>query len=89
MKSKKALFAWLKANFGGEPSLNSPGIGNETYGRDSCIYLWKVNDHWKVSRKEMESRLDAAGFKVHRSYWPGSDAVEVSVSYFKGDNWDV
>lgn len=87
MKSKKALFQLFKELWDLDVNLNSPGISNETYGRDSRIYI-NAPRAVKATRKLLENTLENHGFKVHRSYWPGSDIVEVSVSYFKGWHWD-
>lgn len=78
-KSKKKLKEFLQ-----EKGVN-PGWSNETYGKDSMIYLsWESPSE----RTEWENRLEDAGFKVHRRYWPGSSTSEIQVSYFKGHHWD-
>lgn len=79
-KSKKKLKEFLYKN--GDPSV---GWSDETYGRDSMIYI-----QWgsPTERKEWEEKLEDAGFKVNRRYWPGSSTSEIQVSYFKGTHWD-
>jgi hypothetical protein len=79
-KSKKKLFEFLDAE--GAPV---KGKGDETYGKKSMIYI-----SWPdpKARKEWERRLEDAGFKVHKDYWPGSSTSEIQVSYFKGWHWD-
>jgi len=62
-------------------------FSNEVYGRKACIYLWTVTKS-REDRRELENALIAEGFKVNKSYWPGSSAIEVQVSYFKGLHWD-
>jgi len=61
------------------------GIGNETYGRDSMVYVYTPDN---ATRKRLERFLAARGFKVCRDYWPGSGVAEVQVSYFKGHHWN-
>lgn len=97
MKSKKALFAFLDEYYAGTDrypenhfktlGLKAPGVQNETYGKDSHIYLFK-QCQTKGERYILEKALIKAGFKVHRSYWPESNAVDIQVSYFKGWHWD-
>ena len=95
MKSKKALFEFLKATFNKPAELGNNGISDETYGKDSRIYLWSIQDNWGVTRKELENKLEDNGFKVNRRWgqahgnFKAYDATEVRVSYFKGHHWDV
>ena len=88
MKSKKLLFIALDKFFSttefGELNLKHKKISNETYGRNSCIY---VHTDSPVKRRELERFLKNNGFKVDPDYWPSSGTAEVSVSYFRGDNW--
>jgi hypothetical protein len=88
MKSKKLLFPILDTFFNTNKftKLKLKSVGNETYGRDSRIYITCESIQ---HRAQLESVLSREGFKVHTSYWPGSAIVEVSVSYFKGDRWDA
>ena len=90
MKSKKRLFAFLQERFPQKPDigLEKYSIDDETYGPQSMIYFFNIKKEWKMSRKAFEGMLEDAGFKVDRSYWPGADATEVQVSYFKGYHWD-
>jgi hypothetical protein len=88
MKSKKKLFKDLEeinpVYFKGA-NLDHPKIGDETYGKESYIYIYcgKVED-----RRPLEKQLEKRGHKVMSYYGPGSAKLEVRVSYFKGDNWD-
>ena len=91
-KSKKKLFEALDEYFGGDKfsklGLKHKGIGDETYGRDSRIYIY--NSCYPFVRKHLEDYLSDKGFTVNRKYSPGSDSVvEVGVTYFKGVNWNV
>jgi len=95
MKSKKALFKFLTETFNKPAAIGNNGIGDETYGKDSRIYLWSIQDNWGVTRKELEDKLEDNGFKVNRRWgqahgnFKAYDATEVRVSYFKGHHWDV
>lgn len=88
MKSKKKLFKDLKeidpVYFKGA-SLDHPKIGNETYGKESYIYIYSGNID---KRNSIERELEKRGHKVIRDYSKGTSKLEVRVSYFKGDNWD-
>lgn len=90
MKSKRALFKTLDEYRGTgmlyqDKGLKAPRIGDETYGRQSFIYIGSDN---VASRKALEDHLTNEGFKVSRKYWPGSSVSEVQVSYFKGRHWN-
>ena len=89
MKSKKALFEALDLYFATnrftQEKLKAKGISNETYGKKSCIY---VNCGEPDVRRQVESFLSTRGFKVNRNYDLGGTCAEVTVSYFKGNNWD-
>jgi rhodanese-related sulfurtransferase len=89
MKSKKILFVALDQFFATDHftkgKLKAKGISDETYGRDSRIY---VHCDTAQERKQLERFLKNEGFRVHTDYWPGSATAEVSVSYFRGTNWD-
>lgn len=90
MKSKKILFQDLAQlglpEFDGilDKKLEHCKVGNETYGRKSCIYL-TFADH--AQRRAMERRLENQGHKICPDYWPGSAIAEIQVSYFKGWHW--
>jgi len=96
MKSKTELFKFLARTFNKNfVRIGNHGISDETYGKDSRIYLWNVNERWGITRNELESKLKDEGFKVHSNYGRAIspevkdyDTVEVSVSYFKGWHWD-
>ena len=61
-------------------------IGDETYGRDSRLYI-RCPDH--RTRRALEARLRSAGVTtVNAEYWPGSSVVDVGVTYFKGWHHD-
>ena len=91
MKSKTQLFKDLHAilptqfpdvhSFG----LKAKGISNETYGRDSHIYIWCASIEQRFA---LEIELVSRGHKVNKKYFPGSPAADVLVSYFKGHHWD-
>ena len=87
MKSKVKLFQFLQV-LCGMPyvGLNSPGVSNETYGKRSCIYL-NAKD-FGFERRVLECKLIDKGFKVNQGYFPASQIIEVTVSYFKGWHWD-
>jgi hypothetical protein len=88
MKSKKLLFVALDKFFNTDKYTKEKlkAVGNETYGRQSCIY---INAGTPMLRRKLEGFLKKDGFKVCTDYWPGSAMVEVQVSYFRGDQWDV
>jgi hypothetical protein len=90
MKSKKKLFEALTMFFQNgeyiEKGLKAAGISNETYGRKSCIYVDTANP---IVRRNLTGYLGMKGFKVNYDYWPGSSTLEVEVSYFKGNQWNV
>jgi len=94
MKSKTALFKFLMETFNKPAALGQNGIGDETYGKTSCIYLWNIQDNWGITRREMETKLEINGFKVNRRWgraygtFKAYDATEVHVSYFKGYHWN-
>jgi len=85
--SKKKLFKALDLFFDttvySTQGLNAQGIGNETYGKDSRIYI-----DTKGKRGELERFLRGLGFTVNQHYSKGSDYTEVAVSYFKGYHWN-
>lgn len=60
-------------------------VSNETYGRNSCIYLYHGD---KGTRRDLERLLEARGHRVDRGYYLGSGTLEVEVTYFKGFHWD-
>jgi hypothetical protein len=88
MKSKKALFTSLDQFFGtdrfSKDKLTASGIGNETYGNDSRIYV--ATESVQV-RNRLEAALINQGFDVQLDYFIGSSTVEVRVPYFKGMNY--
>jgi hypothetical protein len=90
MKSKKLLFVALDKFFNttefGKLKLKHKQVSNETYGRNSCIYIYGKD---AAERRVLERFLEKEGFKVNKNYWPGSATTEVSVSYFRGDQWNV
>lgn len=60
-------------------------LADETYGKKSMMYISWVDN---AERKRAEAELTKRGFKVNRSYHPGSGTTSVQVSYFKGWHWD-
>ena len=87
--SKKKLFKALDTIFNTNEytlaELRHPKIGNETYGKKSCVYVYTNSNE---AKKMVESKLDAIGFKVNRKYNDDGKSLEVQVSYFKGRKWD-
>ncbi len=88
-KSKAQLFKDLEKidpdRFKGA-DLGRPYISDETYGKDSMIYVtWETPE----ARKEGERVLQKLGYKINDRYSPGGRTSEVQVSYFKGWHWDV
>ena len=85
--SKKKLFKALDLFFDTDvystQGLKAQGIGDETYGKDSFIYV-----DTKGKRGELERFLRGLGFGVNTNYSKGSDFTEVAVSYFKGYHWN-
>ncbi len=87
LKSKTKLFAELEridSRFEGV-SLGHKLIGNETYGRDSRVY---VHCGTVERRKEIEFSLRLNGFKPNKYYDRKNPTTEVKVSYFRGHHWD-
>ena len=88
MKSKSKLFKDLEeidpVYFKGV-DLKHLKIGDETYGKESYIYIY-VQDI--ESRMSLERMLEKRGHKINRHYGGTSPKLEVRVSYFKGSNWD-
>lgn len=61
-------------------------IGNETYDRDSRLY---IRCPTPSMRRSVERFLRSKGVTtVDESYSPGSSTLEVGVVYFKGSRWD-
>ena len=89
MKSKKQLFKDIAeiqpTRFMDAPQkgLGHEYIDDETYGKNSMIYIHVLPD----TRKDVENTLEKMGHKVCKSYEP-SQIVEVQVDYFKGWHWD-
>jgi len=87
IKSKKKLFAELEridSRFEGA-SLDHKLICNETYGRDSRVY---VHCGTVERRKEIEFSLRVSGFKPNKHYDRKNPTTEVAVSYFRGHHWN-
>lgn len=91
-KSKKKLFKTL-AGYGfeflkgvGEQKLEHSAISNETYGRDSRIYIYTPD---KKTRRVLECKLERDGYTVNCGYNLKGSTIEVGVSYFQGTRWDV
>lgn len=61
------------------------GIADETYGRNSFLYISTPD---VSTRLRLESFLASKGAQVDRDYSPGSCTTEVRVSYFKGWHHD-
>lgn len=60
-------------------------ISYETYGRDTHAY---IDVGTQANRARLEKILTAERQKVNRKYYPGSNIVDVRVSYFKAKGWD-
>jgi len=86
MKSKKQLFKDLEeidpVYFKGV-DLDHDKISNETYGRDSRIYIEFESNK---SRLEVERKLKSKGHVI-KAYGMGN-VCEVRVSFFRGWHWD-
>ena len=88
MKSKSKLFKDLEeidpAYFKGV-DLSHLKISDETYGKESYIYIYAQNIESRIS---LERVLEKRGHKIGRDYGKGGSKLEVRVSYFKGRNWN-
>lgn len=95
-KSKAQLFKDLQAlaNEGVLPAtfsnvetakLKHRCIDNETYGRDSRVY---VNAGNAAVKNQLLTGLERMGHNVNRNYGTNGTTVEVGVTYFKGVNWN-
>lgn len=85
MKSKTQL---LERDLPAMPELKY--VGNETYGRQSCIYLGLVGEVTRERKNELVDELEAKGHKIGKG-WTRNEAnkgIEVQVSYFKGWHWN-
>lgn len=68
--------------------LKHKAISNETYGKQSMIYIHFEN---LVIRKAFEQFIKHSktfSFKVFESYSPNNSTTEIQVSYFKGNKWN-
>ena len=89
LKSKKKLFKLLEeirpTYFHGIVSegLGHSKISDETYGKESYIYIRCADSH---SAFLIKRKLREDGFKV-KNYYDNRD-IEVHVSFFKGHHWD-
>jgi len=83
-KTKKAFAHFAKVNDKGY-CLNHTAVCDETYGKDSHIYL---SFYREDDKREAVQALVRAGFNV-RNGWTRSNSlgIDVPVSYFKGCNW--
>jgi hypothetical protein len=86
MKSKKDLFEALDQFFQNDKytSRGLEVVGNETYGRQSMIY---VDAGDEKTRWSLEWFLKDHGFKTNTAFMPKGKTVEVQVSYFRGFGW--
>jgi hypothetical protein len=96
-KSKKQLFKDLEilvgtvltANFKdvSKFGLNHPEIGNETYGKESYIY---INIPVGVDFSALEQKLQNMGHKIEPNYsrYNKGKTVAVQVTFFKGYGWN-
>jgi hypothetical protein len=60
------------------------GVSDETYGRDSYIY---VSCGTPERRAELERKLSSEGLRFSPDYYPGSGVAEIAVTYFRGHHW--
>jgi hypothetical protein len=61
-------------------------VSNETYGKDSHIYLGFANEE---DKQVAVRALTKAGFDVNNGWTRGNKrAIDVPVTYFKGWHWD-
>ena len=65
--------------------LKHPKVSDETYGKNSCIYLYHGEAN---TRRALERLLEGRGHRVDRSYSSGGGTLEIEVSFFKGYHWD-
>lgn len=83
--SKKKLFQTLddiyEVDAFTEAQLSHHMIGNETFGRKSCIY---VNTNSPEEKMVVQRELIINDFAVNEKYGRGTNRIEVQVSYFKG-----
>jgi len=91
MQSKKKLFEYLDAYYChrvaeyARDGLKHPNISDETYGRKSMVYVYCGDE----MRGNLLNSLIVNDFKVSRSYGKSFGALEVQVSYFKGQrHWE-
>lgn len=68
-----------------EVRLNHSLISNETYGRDSHIYVQVPESE---TRRKIEDELTRRGHKVCHNYHPTGRSIDVRVSYFRGRGWN-
>lgn len=62
------------------------GLGDETFGRDSRIYI-RCQTH--ADRLRLEAFLQSKGLTtVDTEYWAASRNASVGVAFFKGWHWD-
>jgi hypothetical protein len=58
----------------------------EAYGKKVCAYLSTPEG---MTRPALQSKLEALGCKVSRTYWPSSNWLKVeNIGYFKAWHWD-
>ncbi len=68
------------------PMAKGFSLTNETYGRDSCLYLHCPDNEIRL---RLEDALERQGVTtVYRRYAPNGNTIEVGVTFFKGWNWD-
>lgn len=61
-------------------------VGNETYGRDSRVYIYTGSPE---ARAKLERELRRRRVAHNSGYYPGSGVVECGTTYFKGDrHWE-
>ena len=87
--SKARLFQLLDQHFKtdeySKSGLKAKGISDETYGKESYIY---VHTDSPDERRELENFLVDNGFKISKKYNPEGSTAEVRVAYFKGWHQD-
>lgn len=88
MKSRKQLFKDMieivtSGKAMGEVPAKPQDFHNETYGRDSMIYISWVTP---ADRQRGEQELRIRGHKITR--YDAPDISQIQVNYFKGWHWD-
>lgn len=68
--------------------LNHNQISNETYGKDSMVYIRFENMDIRRAFESFIKNSREFSFKVFTNYSPQKSITEIQVSYFKGNKWN-